>query len=348
MKSVDIFCRVIDNYGDIGVCWRLARLLAHEHAVHVRLVVDDLTAFRFIAPEVNASLETQSLAGITVVHWNDSAALQPADVVIEAFACDPPETYVNAMAAMQRKPTWINVEYLSAESWVDGVHGLPSPHPRLPLIKYFFCPGFSAASGGLIRERSAQQSSPPFGVSPEPDEGSKREPTTLFAFTYPHAPVRAVATALNAQVTYASPLTDAEEAWHKAAPVPQPEFDALLAQFDVLIVRGEDSFVRAQYAAKPMLWHIYPTADDAHLVKLDAWLDCYCASLDANVAAAIRSAHHALNRAVSRPDAYDDFAANLPAIAVHARRWRDRLCAQTDLAARLLTFISLKEMQKVS
>ncbi len=348
MKSVDIFCRVIDNYGDIGVCWRLARQLAHEHAVLVRLVVDDLTAFRFIAPEVNATLETQSLAGITVVQWNVSAALQPADVVIEAFACDPPPAYVNAMAAMPRKPTWINLEYLSAESWVDGVHGLPSPHPRLPLIKYFFCPGFSAASGGWIRERSVDQSSSTFGVSPEPPEGSKHEPTTLFAFTYPHAPVRAVATALNAQVTQASPLTDTEEAWHRAAPVPQPEFDALLAQFDVLIVRGEDSFVRAQYAAKPMLWHIYPTADDAHLVKLDAWLDCYCAGLDADVADAIRRAHHAFNVGDARAESYAAFARHLPLIERHALRWRDRLCAQTDLAARLLTFISLKEMQKVS
>ncbi|MEQ1593569.1 MAG: elongation factor P maturation arginine rhamnosyltransferase EarP [Casimicrobium sp.] len=347
MKSVDIFCRVVDNYGDIGVCWRLARQFADEYAMSARLIVDDLGAFRFIAPEVNVDLETQSLARITIVQWGASTTLQPASIVIEAFACDPPQTYVNAMAAMPRKPTWINLEYLSAESWVDGVHGLPSPHPRLPLTKYFFCPGFSAASGGLIRERSVDQSSLPLVLSPEHDDGSKREPTTLFAFTYPHAPVRAVATALDAQVTYASPLTDTDKTWLKSETVPQPEFDALLAGFDVLIVRGEDSFVRAQYAGTPMLWHIYPTADNAHLVKLDAWLDHYCASLDASVATAIRSAHHAFNRGVSGPDTYAAFAANLPVIASHAKRWREHLCAQPDLVTRLLTFISLKEKQKV-
>ncbi|MBY0444112.1 MAG: elongation factor P maturation arginine rhamnosyltransferase EarP, partial [Burkholderiales bacterium] len=36
----DIFCRVIDNYGDIGVCWRLARQLSFEHGFAVRLMVD--------------------------------------------------------------------------------------------------------------------------------------------------------------------------------------------------------------------------------------------------------------------------------------------------------------------
>ena len=141
MTTVDLFCRVVDNYGDIGVCWRLARQLVAEHGCKVRLIVDDLAAFRFIVPEVNAALAQQYLLGIAVIAWADSSALQPAQIVIEAFACDPPDAYVLAMAALAEKPVWINLEYLSAETWVDGVHGLPSPHPRLPLTKYFFCPG---------------------------------------------------------------------------------------------------------------------------------------------------------------------------------------------------------------
>ena len=43
--SWDIFCTVVDNYGDIGVCWRLARQLAAEHGFAVRLWVDDLASF---------------------------------------------------------------------------------------------------------------------------------------------------------------------------------------------------------------------------------------------------------------------------------------------------------------
>ena len=255
MPSIDLFCRVVDNYGDIGVCWRLARQLVAEHGCNVRLIVDDLASFRFIAPEIDPALAEQNFLGVVVIAWSVSDALQPAEIVIEAFACDPPGAYVRAMAALHEKPVWINLEYLSAEAWVDGVHRLPSPHPTLSLTKYFFCPGFSDASGGLIRESALTRS--PLN---EDDDGGRPK---LLAFAYPHAPIRAVATALNAQVTTASHLDDVDPAWLSAPPVAQTQFDALLAQFDVLIVRGEDSFLRAQYAAKPFLWHIYPTPDDA-------------------------------------------------------------------------------------
>ncbi len=48
--ACDIFCEVIDNFGDIGVCWRLARQLASEHGWQVRLFVDDLKAFHALCP----------------------------------------------------------------------------------------------------------------------------------------------------------------------------------------------------------------------------------------------------------------------------------------------------------
>ena len=81
-------------------------------------------------------------------------AAEPADVVIEAFGCELPAAYVTAMAKSGRRHAWVNLEYLSAEEWVDSHHGLPSPHPRLPLIKYFFFPGFSPSTGGLLVEKN--------------------------------------------------------------------------------------------------------------------------------------------------------------------------------------------------
>ena len=339
--SVDIFCRVIDNYGDIGVCWRLARQLVGEYGAKVRLVVDDLASFRFLAPEIDPALAQQHLLGVDVIAWRVSDALQPAAIVIEAFACNPPAPYVLLMAALAEKPVWINLEYLSAEAWVDGVHGLPSPHPTLPLTKYFFCPGFSEASGGLIRERALNRS--PLTAD---DEGG-RPKILAFAFAYPHAPVRALATALNAHVTTASRLDETGPAWRFAPPVAQTQFDARLAQFDVLIVRGEDSFLRAQYAAKPFLWHIYPTPDDAHFVKLDAWLNRYCERLAADAANALRQAQHAFNRGETDAEAYAEFATYLPTFTAHAARWRDHLFAQSDLATRLLKFVNSLKARKI-
>ena len=382
--QIDLFCRVVDNYGDVGVCWRLARQLVAEHGCAVRLIVDDLRAFRVIAPELDAAAAQQSLLGVEVVAWREDIDLTPGDVAIEAFACDPPASYVDAMALRSAKPVWINLEYLSAETWVDQVHGMPSQHQRLPLTKYFFCPGFTEASGGLIRESLVVRPtrlplgslSPgervgvrdgaigpswagtrrPSPLTPRPSpgqalpprgEGDKPATFRVLAFAYPDAPVhtltQAFATAgVSTTITLAAPLARTDEIWQTAAPVAQTEFDALLADYDFLIVRGEDSFVRAQLAAIPFLWHIYPTHDGAHLIKLDAWMDRYCDGLEGNAAAAYRVASHAFNStqtiaAQSAP--YEHLAHHLATLAGHAERWRDALMQQTDLATRLIAFI---------
>ena len=358
--KIDLFCRVIDNYGDIGVCWRLARQLVTEHGCDMRLIVDDLAAFRVIAPEIDAGSTRQALLGVEVVAWHAAESLVPHHVVIEAFACDPPARYIEAMAMLmglrQPKPVWINLEYLSAEAWVDEIHGMPSQQQRLPLTKYFFCPGFTAMSGGLIRESHVRVGATCRDLSDAPgrdksllqSQAAESRALRIFAFAYPHAPLYALtqgfaSAGVHATVTLGAPLAQSAPHWQTASPVAQTEFDALLAQFDVLIVRGEDSFVRAQWAAKPFLWHIYPTDDGAHLIKLDAWLDRYCVGLDANTSKAYRAASNAFNSASSdaaQSAPYELLAQNIDALAVHAVRWRDALMQQTDLATRLLQFIA--------
>jgi len=152
-ESCDIFCNVIDNYGDIGVCWRLARQLAHEHGLAVRLWVDDLGTLAKLCPEADAAQDSQRCRGVEVRRWHgadspfalryeacpevstgvnseaselrnglrylspngEEEAIQPAELVIEAFACKLPQGYLEAMAAQESKPVWINLEYLSAE-----------------------------------------------------------------------------------------------------------------------------------------------------------------------------------------------------------------------------------------
>ncbi|HLA30581.1 MAG TPA: elongation factor P maturation arginine rhamnosyltransferase EarP, partial [Pseudomonas sp.] len=139
----DIFCSVVDNYGDIGVTWRLARQLVAEHKVEVRLWVDDLGAFVRLCPEADTQAVVQLQQGVEIRQW--PAPWQPveaADVVIEAFACLLPEAYVAAMAARPAKVLWLNLEYLSAEEWVEGCHGLPSLQSN-GLQKFFFFPGFT-------------------------------------------------------------------------------------------------------------------------------------------------------------------------------------------------------------
>ncbi|NGT16001.1 elongation factor P maturation arginine rhamnosyltransferase EarP [Achromobacter insolitus] len=300
--QADIFCRVVDNYGDIGVCWRLARRLAHGRGWDVRLWVDDLTSFARIQPGIVPGLPRQQLAGIDIVHWSDSPdpALAARDVVIEAFACDPPPPFLDSMR--RAHPAWINLEYLSAESWVESCHGLPSQRPD-GLVKHFFFPGFTNATGGLLREpglsaeRDALQASAQdqevflrsLGVAPELLSRRRAGARTVSLFCYPAAPVPALAEALAADprpsVLLApegvAPGLEAACA-ARGAPmvarlpfVAQPDFDRLLWCCDLNFVRGEDSFVRAAWAARALVWQIYPQEENVHLEKLEAWLARY-------------------------------------------------------------------------
>ena len=149
----DIFCKVIDNYGDIGVCWRLSADLA-VRGQRVRLWVDDASALRWMAPE--------GCAGVEVRAWTeplDLANWTVGDALVEAFGCEvAPEivaAYALSTGAAGKIPVWINLEYLSAEAFVQRSHGLLSPvmsGPGAGLTKHFFYPGFTPGTGGLLRE----------------------------------------------------------------------------------------------------------------------------------------------------------------------------------------------------
>ncbi|NDE27856.1 MAG: DUF2331 family protein, partial [Burkholderiaceae bacterium] len=117
--------------------------------------------------------------------------------------------------------------------------------------------------------------------------------------------------------------------------IPQDDFDYLLAQCDFNIVRGEDSFVRAQLAGRPFIWNIYPQDDGAHLVKLSAFLDLY-----------LKEAPPDLSNSVTEAMAWSDIDLWWTALSQwnqHARAWRTQLLegqADGGLAARLLRFVS--------
>src|SRR5262245_9851167 len=152
----DVFCAIVDNYGDAGVCWRLARQLVSEHGLAVRLFVDRLPSLARIAPAIDPTHAEQIAQGVQVCRWNGPQhaleGIDPADTIVEAFGCGLPRSYLAAVTARHPQPPWINLEYLSAETWIEDCHGLPSRQPMLPLTRHFFFPGFTPASGGLLRE----------------------------------------------------------------------------------------------------------------------------------------------------------------------------------------------------
>ena len=370
-ESCDIFCTVVDNYGDIGVCWRLARQLSNEHGLTVRLWVDDLRSFGKLCPELDAELEEQQCRGMLVRRWSAFPAVEPADLVIEAFACRLPQIYIEAMAARDPKPVWLNLEYLSAEDWVEGCHKLPSPHPNLPLTKYFFFPGFTEKTGGLLLERDllvrrdafqsdaeAQQHYWRSLSVPERIEGELR----VSLFSYENEAMEALlgcweqgdqlVTCLlpesrslpQVAAYFRMQAGKAGDIWqrgnlrvHVLPFVEQEHYDELLWACDVNFVRGEDSCVRAQWAAKPFIWQIYPQHDGVHLIKLEALGLRYTTGLPPAAAQAVQDLWLAWNGGPGIAEAWLRFAMQREILARHGVIWAQRL-SKNNIALNLLCF----------
>ncbi|SDN92218.1 elongation factor P maturation arginine rhamnosyltransferase EarP [Pseudomonas jinjuensis] len=371
MASWDIFCSVVDNYGDIGVTWRLARQLAGEQRQQVRLWVDDLAPFARLCPGADPNLAQQWQSGVDVrlwpKPWQDGEA---ADVVIEAFACHLPDAYLQAMRERPVGPLWLNLEYLSAEPWVADCHGLPSLQ-SCGLQKYFYFPGFQAGTGGLLREAGLLERRRAF----QADEQARRDflaslgvamrpgERLVSLFTYENP---AIAPWLDELAAAGRPtlvlvpegralgdvmrwlgVTDlAVGETHERASlrlqvlpfVRQEDYDLLLWSCDLNAVRGEDSFVRAQWAGRPFIWHIYKQDEDIHLEKLDAFLDLYTAQMPAALKQAVESCWGAWNARGSMAEAWKTLDALTPQWEEHALRWSDELGERTDLAAGLVHF----------
>lgn len=306
--SADIFCKVVDNFGDIGVCWRLAKQLSLDYGVKVRLFVDLPHIAQKLIPQLslNASYP-QQIDNISIYQWQaPMPPLKLSDIVIEAFACDMPIEYLSTW--QQGRSTWINLEYLSCESWVEDMHLLPSPHPQLPLTKVFFMPGFRPKTGGLLREKKLISQRDLFLSNAEKQtafwQSLKIVPTEsairVSVFCYEHAPILALieafadcevlidlfitdcpaVTVLQAcpqfkPLRHGSPVKYATLTIHALPFLTQEDYDCLLWSCDMNFVRGEDSWVRALWAAQLLVWQPYPQDIETTQTKQKAFIDHY-------------------------------------------------------------------------
>lgn len=370
LMTWDIFCRIIDNFGDIGVCWRLcADLASRGHTV--RLWVDDPSALAWMAPAAAHG----SWPGVQVLPWCASTnqdlvgTLSAADVWVEAFGCEIAPEFIAVYANKQRAaaqfgsefPVWINLEYLSAEPFVERLHTLPSPvghGPGKGHTKYFYYPGFTPSTGGLLRELDLAHRQRSFDQNEQRRwlaskgvvwEGERLvslfcyEPAGLASWLQSVAtggvPTRVLVTAGRASAAvHATGQQDTGSLrLHYLPLMTQPEYDALLWCCDLNFVRGEDSLVRALWAAKPLIWQIYPQEDNAHHAKLEAFLDSIAAPPD------LRRFHRAWNAigdATERDQILGNFdGAYLPIWQQSITKARSRLLEQEDLCTQLIVFI---------
>ncbi|MDH0748160.1 elongation factor P maturation arginine rhamnosyltransferase EarP [Pseudomonas sp. GD03842] len=369
--SWDIFCTVVDNFGDVGVTWRLARQLVAEHEMNVRLWIDDLSAFVRLCPDADAGAAKQYCEGVEVRVWaKDWQPVEPADVVIEAFGCHLPPMQIEAMKNRDPKPLWLNLDYLSAEEWVTGCHGLPSLQSS-GIQKFFFFPGFRPTTGGLLREaglieqRHAFEQDPSarqaflagLGIYPQP----QARLMSLFAYEHPQLgswldrlaedfpPTHLLVPEgrilgdverwLGSDGLQAGALHVRERLTIQVLPfVRQEDYDRLLWCCAFNVVRGEDSFVRAQWAGRPMIWHIYAQDDDAHWAKLDAFLELYLTGLSDTAARALTDVWRDWNAGHDMAHSWPALEEHRAELASHAERWCLERALQDDLTTALVHF----------
>lgn len=361
----DLFCRVIDNLGDAAVAWRLARQLAREHGSAVRLWIDTPQTLNRLVPAARVG---RTHEGVRIEHWLDTAAslktlasTDVADVVIACFGCELPGSYRAAMRA--RRPVWVNLEYLSAEDWVDSHHGLPSPKSD-GLTEWFFFPGFRPETGGLLRESDLIEQRDAFRTDPWARTaflsrlGISASPSDRFAslFCYPDSAITELAQALQADRTRGhwrlllpqgvAPELPITQGIERIPFVSQSDYDRLLWSCELNWVRGEDSLVRALWSGRPLVWQAYRQSGGAHQAKLKAFLSHWSshAELDAASAQALSALHAVWNADAT---AAGEVAAtltgvleSLPALAAGAVRSTQRQASQPDLATQLMSFVS--------
>lgn len=443
-----IFCRVIDNFGDAGVCWRLARQMADEHRFAVSLFIDLPEMLTPIAPDSRLAevgpqdasvgnsrdgsrssrdsgrsfepLERHSLAHkpaerlstaddgareVRVIHWvegNEAGMLRRAHrepvAIISGFGCELPAGVRAGLGTGGRAaPVWVDFEYLSAEDWVEAFHGRASPKPQDSAIAHYFFPGFTPLTGGLLRESGLEERRRLFlrtgeserfltglgltGMGEDsrhagPADRAMPRARRISLFCYRDAPLSAWLRAIAESdeptlVCAAAPIATAAFSAIGARPeadrwasgnleirrVPmlsQDDYDRLLWSCELNIVRGEDSWIRAHWAARPFIWQPYPQTEGTHLIKLDAFLariaeavgDAATTTIEAGRADpdqaidSVKQMMYAWSTGEQVGRAWQAYRSHFNEVTQLHEAWRLTLLAQTDLASRLAAFIS--------
>ena len=341
ISTIDIFCEVIDNYGDVGVAYRLAREFKRIYSNK---------QLRFIINKTEELDLIKKAEDITIIAYKNIDKIEtPADLIIETFACNIPETYMNK--ALKTSKLIINLEYFSSENWVDDFH-LQESFLGGNLKKYFFIPGLSEKSGGIIldkefldRKNKVQENREYYLKQFNIDE---KYDLIISVFSYEknfdnflktlQKLDKKVLLLLLSEKTQKNFIKyfDNNDYYDKIKAVKLPfftydKYEELLALCDINLVRGEDSFVRALLLAKPFLWHIYPQDENAHIIKLESFLEKYCPN---NKELKETFINYNINK-----DDFSYFFDNLHEIKKYNEKYSDYLIENCNLIDKLINFI---------
>ena len=292
-----ILCKVVDNFGVIGVTFRMASHLKKINPSNtVNLIVDNLEAFKKIYSQVDASKKYQIVNGINVYDWNafdlcyasfsndkEKAVLssERLGVILECFQCGRPGWLEKILFEDELEKTVhiIMIDYLTAEAYAEDFHLLKSLTRRAKVQKVNFMPGFTDKTGGLIIDDGWKEA-----VS-----YNKDGPVLFFTYDKDFSGVvRALKKSRFTTILLAQGKGKAsfEKAWNENIknenhPVKLEvldyldlyEWDEMLKKCSVLFIRGEETLSRSCLSGIPFIWHAYPQSDEYQLVKVQALLE---------------------------------------------------------------------------
>jgi uncharacterized repeat protein (TIGR03837 family) len=287
--TLDIFCDIIDNYGDIGVVYRLSKELSKK-GYNVRIFSNKFSEIEKIIKNFSAKKNFQKLNNIEFINLDEPLQVSyTANIIIESFGCNIPDEYIDKLD--EKTKLIINLEYLTAESWVEDFHLKESFSPKSFIKKYFYMPSFTLNSGGIILDNEYLQKV----------NSIKKDKEYIFNSFYKNLGLK-----YNSEIFYINIFTynwnfknflnylietnkkycifildnrfdgkfilNDKISINYLSYMPQEDFDTWLNISDFNFVRGEESFVRATLSEIPFVWNIYPQENDVHFNKLNAFM----------------------------------------------------------------------------
>lgn len=296
--GIDIFCNVIDNFGDAGVVYRFAKeLKKKEEQKKIRIFLNRYDEFAAINPKIDINKNSQLIDGIFYLlrESSDLENIIPAEIIIETFGCDINELYLEKI---NKKTVILNLEYLSAESWIEDYHKMQSFTSNPNIKKYFFMPGFTEKTGGLIINSDKKEKSRDILKEYYSGELENKKIGTIFSYEHNFENLIEDIFKLKNQylllimgekskesfkISMDKEFIQLEEGYFKKDNleilfmpfVTQEKYDEIISVTDFNFVRGEESLARAALSGIPFIWHAYLQEDMVHMDKVDAFLKTF-------------------------------------------------------------------------
>lgn len=302
-KNIMILCKVVDNFGDIGVVYRLAKALSDlDSSLNLTIVCSNLESFASMAKKIEPDKKNQFFdyknTRWQILDWNQSEdftfSSKPFPIILECFQCGRPDWLEKVLFDKNAKEIFhiFNIEYLTAEEYADDFHLLKC-YTRSPNVKkMFFMPGFTKKTAGLLIDSQFLKTLKETKTLPK----NKNEfCVTIFSYEREFFQIFNSLNRIQETQRQKNPdfcikvlaaagksLPFAKKAWEQTGKklnfvqlpfLTQEEWDKILCTSDFNFVRGEESLARACLSGKPFFWHAYVQDENYQLVKVNALLE---------------------------------------------------------------------------